>query len=164
MKSTITIGRSSHCDIIIPNDSISREHARISVVGGHYVYEDIGKNGSVIGGRILHGEKMAIAAGAEVLLAGKVPLPWAQVYSMLPLHGVRPYEHETQYHSVGGGSLQRREENIGIGWGILAFLIPIAGWIMYFVWKDESPNKASQANVIAWISFAINFIGILASM
>ena len=85
MKSTITIGRSSHCDIIIPNDSVSREHARVSIVGGNYVYEDVGKNGSVIGGRVIHGQRVTIAAGTDVLLAGKVPLPWAQIYSMIPL-------------------------------------------------------------------------------
>ena len=167
MKSVITIGRSSHCDIIIPHGSISREHARISVVGGHYVYEDVGKNGSVIGGRILHGEKTTVAAGTEILLAGKVPLPWAQVYSMLPLNGARPYESETNYQLGGSMSPKEyvyvKEDNIGVGWGILAFLIPIAGWIMYFVWKDEHPNRASQASVIAWISFIINIIAVLAS-
>ena len=51
-----------------------------------------------------------------------------------------------------------------MGYGILAFLIPIAGWIMYFIWKDDSPKKASQANTIAWISFAINIIGVLAAL
>lgn len=168
MKSVITVGRSSHCDIIIPNENISREHARIYVAGGHYVYEDVGKNGSVINGRVINGEKIAVAAGAEILLAGKIPLPWAQIYSMLPLSGVKPYDGETKYHPAGGGYSQKEfvcvaEDNIGVGWGILAFFIPIAGWIMYFVWKDEYPHKASQANIIAWISFVLNFICILAS-
>lgn len=167
MKSTITIGRSSHCDIIIPNDSVSREHARMSIVGGNYVYEDVGKNGSVIGGRVIHGQRVTIAAGTDVLLAGKVPLPWAQIYSMIPLKGVRPYENETHYEPVQNNSPQYvyvTDESIGVGYGILAFLIPIAGWIMYFIWKDDSPKKASQANTIAWISFAINMIGVLAAL
>lgn len=167
MKSTITIGRSSHCDIIIPNDSVSREHARVSIVGGNYVYEDVGKNGSVIGGRVIHGQRVTIAAGTDVLLAGKVPLPWAQIYSMIPLKGVRPYENETHYEPVQNNSPQYvyvTDESIGVGYGILAFLIPIAGWIMYFIWKDNSPKKASQANTIAWISFAINIIGVLAAL
>ena len=166
MKSTITIGRSSHCDIIIPNDSVSREHARVSIVGGNYVYEDVGKNGSVIGGRVIHGQRVTIAAGTDVLLAGKVPLPWAQIYSMIPLKGVRPYENETHYEPVQNNSPQYvyvTDESIGVGYGILAFLIPIAGWIMYFIWKDDSPKKASQANTIAWISFAINIIVVLAT-
>lgn len=166
MKSTITIGRSSSCDIIIPYEKVSREHARISIVGGQYVYEDVGKNGSVIGGRIIHGQKVSVAAGTEILLAGKVPLPWAQVYSMLPLQGVRPFEGETRYNPHPGGQevVYVKEDSIGVGWGILAFLIPLAGWIMYFVWKEESPHKASQASTIAWIGFGINFISILAAM
>lgn len=165
MKSTITIGRSSSCDIIIPHEKVSREHARVSIVGGQYVYEDVGKNGSVIGGRIIHGQKVSVAAGTEILLAGKVPLPWAQVYSMLPLRGVLPFEGETCYNPHVGVQevVYVKEDSIGVGWGILAFLIPIAGWIMYFVWKDEFPHKASQASTIAWIGFAINFIIVLSS-
>lgn len=164
MKSVITIGRSSSCDIIIQNDKVSRVHARISLVGGQYVYEDVGKNGSVIGGRIIHGEKVSVAAGVEILLAGKVPLPWTMVYSMLPLQGVRPFEGDTNYSHHSVEQVYVKEDSIAIGWGILAFLMPIAGWIMYFVWKENYPNKASQASTIAWIGFAINVIMTIVSM
>ena len=167
MKSSITIGRSSHCDIIVPNDSVSREHGRLSIVGGNYVYEDVGKNGSVIGGRVIHGQRVTVAAGTEILLAGKVPLPWSQIYTMLPLKGVRPYDSETHYEPVQNQSPQYvyvEDESIGVGYGILAFLIPLAGWIMYFIWKDSSPKKASQANTIAWISFVINILGFFVAL
>jgi len=155
MKSVITIGRGSHCDIIISHDKVSREHARVSIVGGHYVYEDVGKNGSVIGGRILNGQKVTVAPGTEILLAGKVPLPWQQIYSLLPLKGVRPLDNDTGYQVYAS------QQSIEVGWAILAFIIPITGWIMYFVWQDDYPRKASQANVIAWVSFIINLITIL---
>lgn len=164
MKSAITIGRSNECDIIIPNDKVSRMHARISVVGGQYVYEDLGKNGSVVGGRVIHGDRITIAPGAEILLAGRIPLPWAQVYSMLPLHGVNPYSGSTQ---VAGGYIPQpmpNEESIGAGWAILSFLIPLAGFILYFKWKDDTPKRASQACTIAWIGFAINLIGMFSAM
>ena len=170
MKQTITIGRSRHCDIIVPNDSVSREHARMSIVGGNYVYEDVGKNGSVIGGRVIRGERIVVAPGAEILLAGRVPLPWAQIYAMLPLKGVRPYEGETHYEpslgNTGGGRqyAPTPQESIGIGFGILAFLFPIVGWIMYFVWKDTKPRSASQANTLAWTGFAINMLLIITSI
>lgn len=171
MKSTITIGRSSHCDIIIPHASISREHARISLNGGRYIYENIGRNGSVLGGRIIYNEKIVVAPGAEILLAGKIPLPWSQVYAMLPMHGVQPYDNETRYDPIQSQVIvqvppiqQYKEDNIGIGYGILAFLIPIAGWIMYFVWKDSTPHRASQANTLAWIGFILNLICFWASM
>lgn len=166
MKSSITIGRSSHCDIIISNENVSREHARISIVGGTYVYEDLGKNGSVIGGRVVKGQRLAVAAGADILLAGKVPLPWAQIYAMLPLKGVRPYDTDTYCEPtpIQGGSAYVKEDSLGIGWGIFAFLIPLAGWIMYFVWKDETPRRASQACTVAWVGFVLNIISTLAAM
>lgn len=171
MNKYITIGRSSHCDIIIPNESVSREHARISVSGGNYVFDNMGKNGSVLGGRQLPTGKSIISPGAQVLLAGRVPLPWAQIYTMLPIRGTRPYQEETHYEGGGASvavahdySNYQSNKSIGVGWGILAFLIPLAGWIMYFCWKDETPKRASQASTLAWIGFGLNVLSILGTL
>lgn len=157
---TITIGRSSKCDIIVANEHISRIHAEISLVGNQYVYRDVSKNGTNIGGRIICNEKAVIAPGATVLMANRVPLPWAQVYALLPLHGVKPYEEHTVVYPeedcIRPVPVYPKDE-LGVGWGILAFLIPIAGWIMYFCWKDQTPHRASQAAILAWISFGIGF-------
>ena len=129
---TLTIGRSSQCDIIVPHNNVSRIHARISVIGGKYVFEDVSKHGSYIGGQLLKSGKVTIAPGTEILLAGQVPLPWGQIYSQLPLQGSNAYESETSYNGGGGGyqvvnyQTSKQDESIGIGWGILAFLIPLA--------------------------------------
>lgn len=152
---TLTIGRSSQCDIIIPNDSVSRVHARISIVGGQYVYEDVSKYGSVVAGQFINGGKITVSPGTEIMLAGKVPLPWNQIYSQLPLQGSRPYENATH---AGYQPVRQQGESIGVGWGILSFFIPIAGWILYFVWKDQTPRRASQAATLAWIGFGIGFV------
>ena len=165
---TLTIGRSSQCDIIVPHNNVSRIHARISVVGGKYVFEDVSKHGSYIGGQLLKSNKVVIAPGTEVLLAGQVTLPWGQIYSQLPLQGGNAFEAETSYNGGGYQDMDfhpsKQDESIGIGWAILAFFLPIAGWIMYFVWKDETPKRASQANTIAWVAFALNLLSIFAAM
>lgn len=165
---TLTIGRSSQCDIIVPDNNVSRIHARISIVGGKYVFEDISKHGSYISGQLLKSGKIAIAPGTAILLAGRVPLPWGQIYCQLPLQGGNVYEAETSFQSFGNQQLNHQsyksDESIGVGWGILAFFIPIAGWIMYFIWKDETPKRASQANTIAWIGFVLNLLSFYAAV
>ena len=167
MRPYITIGRSSRCDIIVPDEKVSREHARLYVSGNAYVFENLGKNGSVINGRLISGGKTGIAPGTEVLLSGRIPIPWAQIYTLLPLRGSAPYAGSTVYEPGGqvqpayNDSYSRR--GIEAGWAILAFLLPIAGWIMYFIWKDDTPRRASQAAAIAWVAFFINLILIISA-
>lgn len=184
MSKYITIGRSRSCDIVIQNQQISREHARIYAAGDHYVYENLGRNGATLNGAVIGRDRIAVSPGANILLSGSVPLPWAQIYTMLPLYGkaasygggddVSPTMPNVQggypqggYPQGGypqGGYPQGRyvpyDDNIPFGWGLLAFLSPLAGWIMYFVWKDDRPRRASQANVIAWISFILHLCAV----
>ena len=164
---TITIGRSG-CDIVLQDANISRKHATVSLVDGQYVYQDMSKNGTVINGRIYHNEKIVLSPGTPVFLANKVQLPWPQVLMLLPNSSVQvnPYGEET----VNSGQVpQVQEETIGIGWGILSFIFPLIGFILYFVWNDSSHRKAKQAASIAGISIAIDFVvgfigGFLASI
>lgn len=50
--STITIGRSTNADVVLPHSQVSRIHGKIKVQGpGDYVYEDNGSsNGSIVNG------------------------------------------------------------------------------------------------------------------
>ena len=133
MSRTITIGRSSQCDIVVAHDGISRVHAEISLVANQYVYRDISKNGSSISGRMINNERISVAAGTEILLANRIPLPWAQIYSLLPAQPVRPYEKRTVVYcdtQEEPNQAYRKTDEMGAGWGILAFLFPIVGWIL----------------------------------
>lgn len=51
-----------------------------------------------------------------------------------------------------------------VGWCILAFLIPLVGWILYFSWKRNKPKKASAVCTWAWIGFVLNIIIMCAGM
>lgn len=156
---TITIGRVD-CDIIISDSNISRKHATISLVNGQYVYNDISKNGTTINGRVYQNEKVVITPGTPIYLANKVPLPWSQILMLLPNSPVKVQGHHNpyEYETVVGQVPVKQEESIGAGWGILSFLFPIIGFILYFVWKDTANYKAKQAANIAWISIAISFV------
>lgn len=155
---TIRLGRSSSCDIVIDDSCISRIHAEISLVDGQYVYKDLSSNGTNIGGRMIQNESVVIAPGSTILLANRIPLPWSKVYAQLPQRGVYSLERETIARDRVIDSGINNEDSIGIGWGILAFIFPIAGWIMYFCWKDSAPHKASQASTLAWTSFGIGVL------
>lgn len=153
---TITIGK-LNCDIVIQDSYVSRKHAEISLVDGQYVYHDLSKNGTTINGRVYHNEKIVIAPGTPVLLANKVPLPWPQVLMLLPN---TPVNGQNGIGMGGETFIQPStcDENIGAGWGIVSFLFPVVGFILYFVWSDTEHKKAKQAAIIAGIGFALSFV------
>ena len=41
---------------------------------------------------------------------------------------------------------------------ILAALIPLAGWIMYCVYRKDKPTAASTLNIVAWVAFAVYLV------
>ena len=53
-------------------------------------------------------------------------------------------------------------DNGGFGWGLLGFLIPIVGLILFLVWKDTKPLSAQQAGKGALIGFIIGIVGYIA--
>ena len=56
------------------------------------------------------------------------------------------------------------EDKASVGLCILSFLIPLAGWILYFVKRDDTPVKAKACSTWAWIGFGINFISIISAI
>jgi len=47
---------------------------------------------------------------------------------------------------------------LGIGLGIVCFLFPIVGLILYFVWKSEKPSKSKGACNAAIAGFVVGVI------
>ena len=72
VSGAITIGRSSSCDITIDNNSISRQHARITI-GDEFAIEDLGSaNGTHIGDRALEPGKPERFSIGDALNLGSV--------------------------------------------------------------------------------------------
>lgn len=42
--------------------------------------------------------------------------------------------------------------------GVLCFLVPVAGWILGYVWKRDTPVRAASANKLAWFGFLFNCV------
>lgn len=65
---------------------------------------------------------------------------------------------------IGCGCLQNdstikaQDNTNGFWWGLLGFFVPIAGLILYFVWKNEAPYKAKSAGIGALIGIALEVI------
>ncbi len=56
------------------------------------------------------------------------------------------------------------EDSVNVGLCVLAALFPIFGFIYWPLKYKEAPRKAKACGITAIVSFAINFIVILASM
>ena len=50
------------------------------------------------------------------------------------------------------------ESGSQFGWGVLGFLIPIVGLILFLVWKDKKPSASKAAGIGALIGFVLNII------
>lgn len=85
----ITIGRDPGCDIVVTDPVVSRVHAEITLSGTTYFYKDLSTNGTVIHGRRVNNEEISIEHGTPVMLAGKIPLVWERVDTLLTFSAVK---------------------------------------------------------------------------
>ena len=58
-------------------------------------------------------------------------------------------------------SQQTDSEGSTVGWGILAFFIPIVGFILWLIWKDEHPARAKSAGIGCLVSICLGVVGVI---
>lgn len=76
-QASVTIGRTSDCDVILYDPGVSRKHARIFLEGEQYFVEDMGSsNGTKVNGSTV--KKQALAAG-DALTLGPVVFSFVEV-------------------------------------------------------------------------------------
>lgn len=169
----ISIGSSSDNDIQINNQYVSRHHLVIRgleqpLTGGETKYSieitDNSTNGTGVDGRPLRNSSMVIDYDGtfnlpEVLLAARAEcqLNWNEVISKLKMRGWTP-GHVIIDTPPLPSPQPIPHEKLNVFLGVLCFLSPIVGWILWGVWKTEHPQKASTASTIAWVGFIFNII------
>lgn len=58
-------------------------------------------------------------------------------------------------------SQQTDSEGSTVGWGILGFFIPIVGFILWLIWKDEHPARAKSSGIGCLVSICLGVVGVI---
>lgn len=179
----ISVGR-SNCDITLYGEYVSSHHLDIiwepqneKASSYKVTIKDHSTNGTGVNGRKIKNESYSFMINQsvkslmndpsslpQVMIAGLAShvLEWKTVLNILfekmdlPTSIIDEYTGDTDVH--GGLVVPPKSEDITVGYGILCFVIPIAGWILGAVWKSENPIKAKLANKLAWYGFLFNLV------
>lgn len=60
--------------------------------------------------------------------------------------------------STQKSAVQSKDDSSSFGWALLGFCIPLAGLILYLIWKDNTPLKAKSAGKGALISVILSAV------
>lgn len=68
-----------------------------------------------------------------------------------------------QNGGLGAASTQVQSAKEGgtVGWGILGFFLPIVGFILWLVWKDEHPARSRSAGIGCLVSVCLGVVGVI---
>lgn len=155
----VSVGR-ENCTLNIsdPKTVVSRHHADIDIVTHngrpHFRFTDRSANGTTVEGRRIHNESVILCPAdvsgnyPEIYLAGSVPLPWDEV---LPFFNKRREQAPAPHPVVP-------QKKLSFGVLILSFLIPIVGWVLFFVYREDRPDDAKHCSWAAWAGFILNII------
>lgn len=68
-----------------------------------------------------------------------------------------------QNGGLGASSTQVQSAKEGgtVGWGILGFFLPIVGFILWLVWKDEHPARSRSAGIGCLVSVCLGVVGVI---
>lgn len=179
----ITIGRNSENDIVVNYPLVSGNHAEIIINDdGIITLIDHSTNGTRVNGQLINNRTINIRRGDNILFAGNSPLDWSQIFKNSTVSMNNMYRTVQINQQEGGNNFQNyspsqndipytpppmrmrvvKEQNIGLIF--LSFLILIVGLILYFSWKNETPNMAKGVLTWAIVGFVINLIGFSSMM
>ena len=111
------------------------------------------------GSQIPDGLKFCTNCGAALPVEAQAVQPVDAGYQQ-PVYQQQPYDQQSQQpYNQGqpayGNPAPAANDSGSIGWGILGFIIPIVGIILYFVWRNTKPNSAKAAGLGAAISVVL---------
>lgn len=178
---SISIGR-ENCDVCVfaDNYKVSRHHADLTLKeftgGAFYIYTDCSSNGTVIDGQVYtKGMSCNIPRGKtpEIYLAGDINclLDWEEIKELID--GKAKEAEQEDDDEVSGKTITMHNDEVQRLlyekstedstlkknlFGILSFLFPVAGWVLFFFYRKKNPSRSNICNMWAWIGFITNAI------
>ena len=90
-QDSVTIGRGSDCEIVLPERQVSRHHLRIERDDRGYVLRDLGsKNGTSVNGKEVSSKPVRLSDGDEIQVALCVKFGFVGADATLPLESPGP--------------------------------------------------------------------------
>ena len=103
VKSTLTLGRDSDCDIIIPLRQVSRHHTRVTPDPDGAIVEDLdSKNGTYVNGQMVQ-DRVRLKDGDELQISLAQHFIYLSSDATMPLEGL-PLEMQTRRLRVDIGA------------------------------------------------------------
>ena len=162
----VTVGRSG-CDINFSGEYISKNHIDILFIintgTNHVIITDHSTNGTGVNGRMIRGTSYEFSyATGSAMKNDNSSFPTVML-SGLPDYTLNWQEIENALFDKMGRPTSvlppnKTDDDFSVGYGILSFVVPIAGWVLGSVWKSTDPIKAKRANKLAWLGLLFNIV------
>lgn len=63
-----------------------------------------------------------------------------------------------------GAQTGNSEDTGNVGWALLGFFVPVAGIVLYFVWKNQKPKTAKKCITGFFVNFGISVVLVILSI
>ena len=183
-RAKVIVGRRPNCDIVMDSQYVSGNHLNIEFVSvgdqqplsGYLIITDLSTNGTGINGQYVHNSSYNVnftfdnncySELPDVLLAGREEcrLDWLHVIgvlkSILNIYDIDQGEDTARVQEERqdeGDIVDVTHEEMSPALVILSFLFPIVGFILWGIWRKDSPKKASNVVKAAWIGFGVGMV------
>ncbi len=77
--------------------------------------------------------------------------------------GANPYYGGVPQNDAYNAQPERKDDSDPVGWGFLGFFIPIVGFILWLVWKNDYPKRARAAGIGCLVSVVLGVVATLLS-
>jgi pSer/pThr/pTyr-binding forkhead associated (FHA) protein len=142
LQKTMIIGRSSDCDIVLPERQISRFHVRIELETDGYVLRDLGsKNGTSVNGDKITEQAWLLHDGDEIVLANVVHFAFISGEATLPL--------DEASLSRGLLVINTATKNVQVGRKVLDPPLSPAQFTLLSLLMEQKDRVVSREEVIA---------------
>ena len=157
-NSRIEIGRDSSCDIRYSDKhkTVSRRHAVLVKEGRDWVIRNNSdSNPTLINGRPVN-NSWYLSSGDVIQLSYEGPKLEFIVRSVKKAATPRPPKKEPEV--IKEVKVEKKEEDLAVGYQVLSFCFPIIGAIIWLVNIKSSPKKASTACTAALIGIGLSLL------